>query len=177
MIILEGKEAERYFDFNRALFEFHQQFTYEVKDERAIVILGGTFLEMILEHVLRAFLPEDDKEVNNLFKQSLGNFSNKISTCYCLGLIDKVIKNDLTLIRQIRNKFAHELFISFENPEIQKWCSELKWHRIAIMQNPPSEATSLDYFQVGVNTLISHLSGCVSIARGEKRSVKNNYEN
>jgi hypothetical protein len=91
-----------------------------------------------------------------------------------LRLIDKVIREDLNLIRKIRNEFAHYLYASFENEKIKNWCLQLKWHKIMITPFPPSDATSKDYFRVGVNSLISHLNGCVSIARGEKRTLKNN---
>lgn len=76
-----GKGLEKHFDFNEALLAFHNLFNLENKDERTIAILGGAFLEMALEHLLYAFFPEDEKEVNNLFEynQPLGNFSNKIS--------------------------------------------------------------------------------------------------
>lgn len=175
--ILKGKAVERYFDLNDALREFHNLFTYESKDDRTIAILGGTFLEMILEHILYAFFPEDDKDVEEMmqFNQPLGNFSNKIKMCYCLGLIDKIIKEDLNLVRKIRNEFAHDLYASFENDKIKNWCLQLKWHKIIVTPYPPSDATPKDYFQVGVNSLITHLNGCVSIARGEKRSIKNNF--
>jgi hypothetical protein len=85
--ILQGKAVDRYFNLNDALMEFHRLFTYESKDDRTIAILGGTFLEMVLEHILYAFFPEDDKEVEEMmqFNQPLGNFSNKIKMCYCLG--------------------------------------------------------------------------------------------
>jgi len=175
--VLEGKAAERYFDLNDALREFHNLFVYESKDGRTIAVLGGTFLEMILEHILYAFFPEDDKEVGEMmqFNQSLGNFSNKIKMCYCLGLIDKIIKDDLNLVRKIRNEFAHDLYASFESDKIKNWCLQLKWHKILVTQHPPLDATPKDYFQVGVNSLIMHLNGCVSLARGEKRSIKNNF--
>lgn len=65
-----GKALQRHFDFNKALFEFHNLFNGERKDGRAIAILGGTFLEMALEHCLRAFLPEDEKEVDRLFQHN-----------------------------------------------------------------------------------------------------------
>src|SRR3546814_2970630 len=105
----------------------------------------------------------------------LGNFSSKIKMCYCLGLIDKMIKEDLNLIRKIRNEFAHDLYASFDSDKIKNWCLQLKWHKIIVTPYPPSDATPKDYFQVGVNSLITHLNGCVSIARSEKRSIKNNF--
>lgn len=176
--LLRGKELERYFDFNYALYEFHQLFTYDEKDDRSIAIVGGTFLELALDHILRAFLPEEDKEVNKLFEfnNALGNFSNKITMVYSLGLIDKLIKDDLHLVRKIRNEFAHDLYASFENQKIAQLCKNLKWHKVAYVANPPENATIRDLFQVDVNQLISHLSGIIGISRGEKRKVIDNYK-
>lgn len=177
--ILKGKAVERYFSMHDALIEFHDLFTKKDSDDRAIAILGGTFLEMILEHVLFAFLPEEDKEVEKLmeYNQPLGNFSNKITMLYCLGLIDKMIKDDLNLIRKVRNEFAHNLYASFDNPKIRSLCHELKWHKILVTPYPPEDANVKDYFQVGVNSLITHLNGCVSQARTDKRSIKNDFNN
>jgi hypothetical protein len=177
MDIITGKAVERHFDLNKVLMDFHDLFNNKHGDDRTIAIIGGTFLEMILEHVLFSFLPEDNKEVERMmdFNQPLGNFSNKITMAYCLGLIERVVKEDLNLIRKIRNEFAHDLYASFENEKIRSWCKELKWHKIALTPNPPSEATNKDLFQVGVNTLISHLNGCVSMARGDKRKIRNNF--
>lgn len=175
--LISGKALDRYFDLNKTLMEFSELFTFGENNERAIAILGGSFLEMILEHIILAYLPEDEKEVQKLMEvnQPLGNFSNKISFCYCLGLIEKVVKDDLNLIRKIRNKFAHDLFVSFEDNQIKSWCRELKWHKIAYVENPPSDATHRDLFQVDVLQLISNLNGHISIARGQKRSILNNF--
>ena len=175
--LISGKALERHFDLNQTLFEFSELFTFAEQNERAIAILGGSFLEMILEHIIFAYLPEDEKEVKKLMdiNQPLGNFSNKISFCYCLGLIDKVVKDDLNLIRKIRNKFAHDLFVSFEDEQVKSWCNELKWHKIAYEANPPSEATFRDFFQVNVLQLISNLNRHISIARAQKRSILNNF--
>jgi DNA-binding MltR family transcriptional regulator len=122
---------------------------------------------------LKAFLPEKDKIVNELFEfnQPLGNFSNKINLCYSLGLIDKIVKDDLNMIRKIRNNFAHELNISFNDENIKSLSNEIKWHKL-FYAIPPEESTSRDLFQVGVLQLISHLGGVISIARGEKRKIK-----
>lgn len=173
MYEIKDKEVEPYFDFNDALAAFHNLFNYESKDDRTIAILGGTFLEMVLEHILLAYLPSNEKEVNKLFEfnNPLGNFSNKIAMIYCLGF-DTILKSDLTFIRKIRNEFAYDLYASFENEKISNWCNELRWHKESLMSEAPSEASARDLFQVGVNTLISHLHGVISIARTEKREVK-----
>jgi len=116
--IIHGSSLERYFDFNDSLIQFHKLFNVEYKDERAITILGATFLEMALENILKEFFPDKSNEVEELFKfpQSLSNFSNKINLSFCLGLIDKVIKDDLRRVKNIRNRFAHDLYVTFEDP-------------------------------------------------------------
>ncbi|WP_291131178.1 MltR family transcriptional regulator [Flavobacterium sp. UBA7682] len=175
--ILTGNAVERYFDLHKALLEFSSLFDYSEPNERSIAIVGATYLEMILDHILLAFFPEDDKEVLRLldYNGPLGNFSNKISMCYCLGLIDKTIRDDLTLVRKIRNKFAHEMVIRFTDEPMQSWCRDLKWHKISLTPFPPKDATSRDLFQVGVHQLISHLNGCVGTARNQKRTLLNNF--
>jgi DNA-binding MltR family transcriptional regulator len=173
--LLQGKALERYFYRLKALEEFSKLFTYNVGDDRAIVIIGCSFLETILEHILIEFFPDDEKEVDVLlnYDKSLGTYSNKVRMIYCLGLIRKKVMDDLRLIGKIRNRFAHDLSVSFEDSDIASWCKSLKWHReVFFLHETPSDATTRDIYQVGVNTLISYLNGVVSMARGEKRVLK-----
>ena len=173
--IIKGKALDRYFNLLNSLAEFQKLFSYEEPNDLAIVIVGGSFLDTLLENILVEFFPEDDKEVEGLFEYNypLGTYSAKIKITYSLGLIEKAVKNDLKLIGKIRNRFAHDLNTSFNDENIIAWCKELKWHEFSFMQDPPQSATSRDLFQVGVNTLISNLHGVVSIARGQKRKILN----
>lgn len=176
--VIKGKDLERYFEFQNKLLHFSQNlFPYNTGDDRAIVILGASFLDYTLEHILLGFFPTDEPKVNTLlnFDQPLGTFGNRVRMIYCLGLIDKVIKDDLKLIGKIRNKFAHDLDASFENDQIKSWCEKLKWHKTSMMMEPPADATIRDLYQVGVNQIITYLHGVIGIARGERRKVKNNF--
>lgn len=175
--LIKGKALKRYFELHDALAKFHDLFIYNEGDDRAIVIIGGSFLDIIMEHLLLAFLPEDDTEVERLvqFDQPIGTYGNKVRMAYCLGLIEKIIKDDLKLIGKIRNRFAHDLYASFKDQDIKSWCLELKWHKISMMVEPPEDATVRDIYQVGVNQLITYLNGAVSIARNGKRQILNNF--
>lgn len=170
---ITGKALERYFDLLTLQLEFDKLFNYKEKNDRSIAIIGATFLDTILEHILLAFLADDEKNMQQLirFDQPLGTFSSRIKMVYCLGLIYKPVKDDLELVRKIRNEFAHSLDVSFDDQHIKDWCRNLKWHRISYVDNPPPTATAQELFQVGVNQLITYLSGVVSIARGEKRKI------
>jgi DNA-binding MltR family transcriptional regulator len=171
---LSGKTLERYWYRIKALEEFSKLFTYNTGDDRAIVIIGSAFLETILEHILIEFFPEGEKEVDILlsYDKPLGTYSNKVRMIYCLGLIEKKIMKDLKLIGKIRNRFAHDLSVSFEDKDITNWTRELKWHReIFFLHRTPKDATTRDIYQVGVNTVISYLNGIVGKAISQKRVI------
>ncbi len=174
---MEQEEVLRHFDFETASFAFNEFFNKESTEDHSIALLASSFLEMALEHMLRGFLPEKDKEVEKLFSINgpLSTFSGKISMSYSVGLIEKTIMDDLHLVRKIRNAFAHQLYANFERDDIVKLCQSLKWHKLVFVANPPKEATAKQLFHVGVNQVISYLSGAVSLARGGKRQVRNNF--
>ncbi|WP_396158924.1 hypothetical protein [Flavobacterium sp.] len=133
---------------------------------------------MLLAHILLAFLSECKKEVERLqdYNHPLGIFNNKITMCYYLVLIDKTIKEDLTLANKIRNKFAHDLAMYFDSKLLQSWCRELKRHKISLTPFHPNDATNRDLSQVWVHQHIRYLNGCVSIARNQKRPLSHNFK-
>lgn len=173
MPMIQGKALERYFDLNQTLYQFSRLFQEET-NERAAAIVGGAFLDTLLEHILVEFLVEDEKEVKQMLgpEQPLGTYGSRIRAVYCLGLIGAIIRDDLRLVGKIRNRFAHDLHASFEDEPIRSWCLSLKWHEISMFMKAPEGATTGKIFQVGVNQLVTHLNGIVSIARMQKRTSR-----
>jgi hypothetical protein len=171
--VLKGKEAERCFEYDAALRVFVGLFQDE-KNERAAAVVGGAFLDTILEHIIVNFLVDDEKEVERLLspEQALGTYGSRVRFVYCVGLIGKIVRDDLRLVGKIRNRFAHDLEVSFEDEPIRSWCRSLKWHQISMFQKAPDDATTADIFQVGVNQLVTHLSGITGIARTQKREIR-----
>ena len=170
---MSEKEFKRECELNEMLRQFTEEFTAETND-RAAAILGGAFLDTFLEACLTNFLVDDEKEIERLmeFDRPLGTYSSRVSFCYGLGLIGKIVRDDLRLVGKVRNRFAHDLHASFDQEPIRGWCLSLKWHRELMMCNPPVDATIANIFEVGVNTLICHLNGIVCIARTEKRTIR-----
>jgi hypothetical protein len=168
--LIAGKALERYFELNEALGEFSLLFQNE-KNERAAAVVGGAFLDTLLEHILFNFLIEDQREVQRLLapEQALGTYGSRITIVYCLGLIGKIVRDDLRLVGKIRNRFAHDLYAGFGDEPIRSWCVALKWHQHSMLMKAPEGAPASAVFQVGVNQLASHLSGIVSIARNQQR--------
>jgi DNA-binding MltR family transcriptional regulator len=124
---LSKKESERYFRVLDSLFKFSELFDYGEKSDRAIAIIGPAFLDVLLGSILTEFLVDDEKEVNRLLQPEgpLSTFGGRVTACYCLGLIGEIVKSDLRLVGKIRNRFAHDLYAGFSDPNVSGWCRAL----------------------------------------------------
>lgn len=105
-------------------------FFEEIQKEspRAAIIISAAFMDEWLRELIVNFMV-DSKVVESLLGQNrpLSSFSSRISTAYCLGLISSDQYDDLILVRNIRNEFAHGMHgLSIDDPHIVKWCNELK---------------------------------------------------
>lgn len=106
---------------------FLEEFQHE--SDRATAILGAAFLDEQLLQLLNEFLIDDETEVQELLntERPLGSFGPRIRAAYCMGLMPKEHFNDLKAIKEIRNKFAHQLHgLSFEHESIVKACDKLQ---------------------------------------------------
>lgn len=97
--------------------EFLTEFQHE--SDRAAAILGGVLLDEHLRVLLKSVLIDDEETLNLLERgenSPLSSFSARIKGAYCMGLISKDVFDDLETIREIRNRFAHQLHgLSFED--------------------------------------------------------------
>jgi DNA-binding MltR family transcriptional regulator len=133
--VLDKKEKKKNKEEKLADYKgYFDELTRE--SDRAVAIVGTAFLDEKLRELLFAFLIEEEKSVIDLVgddekpQQPLSSFSSRILACYCLGLISKEQKDDFTILRKVRNKFAHGLHgLSFDDPEIVSLCASLKYVR------------------------------------------------
>lgn len=100
--------------------------TLAQESDRGCVIIGASFLEYQLELLIRAICRNDEESVKQvvdpLFKgyAPFATFSAKIKAAFALRLISSELKNQLDLIRKIRNDFAHGYSpVSFKTPQCQ----------------------------------------------------------
>lgn len=96
----------------------------------AVALIGTSFLSACLEKII--FLSFSNRgstatEILDPNKGCLGSFVNRARLLYCLGHIGKPRFQDLEIIGQIRNRFAHEhLQVTFEDPKVAAFCKRLK---------------------------------------------------
>lgn len=109
------------------IIEFRK--TINIESDRGCALMAAAFLDEQLIKLLESYFVDDTTINKRLLGSSgvLGSFSARIDMAFSLGLIAKNIMTDLTLLRRIRNDFAHfSAPITFGSDSIVSRCLELK---------------------------------------------------
>ena len=107
------------------------RFVSELKREtdRGLPLVGAALIDEKLLETLAAFFCEG-KSADKLLTEGnapLGTFSSRIEACFALGLIDAHEYQEISLIRKVRNAFAHAKHgISFQSEKIKGLCVSLQ---------------------------------------------------
>ena len=100
---------------------------------RAAAVLAVTYVESCLRFAIAArFISLSDDELKPLYNASgpLNSFSQAIDLGFALGLFGPMIRDDLTIMRVIRNAFAHTMKpLSFDTAEFAKEIANLQYLR------------------------------------------------
>jgi DNA-binding MltR family transcriptional regulator len=127
--------------------------------DRGAAIIAATFLDNLLQIALeRRFLHLSKDQHKALFGRMapLSTFSAKIEIAYAAGLFGKSAYNNIQMIRNVRNKFAHKLErLHFDHPQIAKFIDDPQ-RKKAIIGSPSSRR---DEFLITFALLIILLYG------------------
>lgn len=99
------------------------------ESHRGQVLISASYLDELLKRILVAHFIDDRQhaELVDDANGPLATFSSRIKMCAALGLIRKVESDELHRIRKIRNRFSHEVHISFSDPQIRDLCRALTY--------------------------------------------------
>ncbi len=100
----------------------------QTKSDRATVIVATSVVEKDLVRAIEIRMVPDERETNMLFKHSgpLGAFEAKVHLAYLMGMIDGSLRDDLTRIADIRNRFAHQVEpLRFNSHAVHALCDAL----------------------------------------------------
>lgn len=157
---------------------FFEEFQNETP--RACVIVSAAFLDHILRDILASFMIPEKKSVDDLLgtdkqpERPLSSFGARISSAYCLGLINRLEHNDLMTIKKMRNKFAHNLHgISFDTQEIIDLCNNLKTPTMGNHLFPPHLNTPRSRYTLTVSLLSMQLGIRIFDVQKEQRTIRN----
>ena len=149
---------------------------FQKKSDRAVAILGTTYLNTHLSRLLDCFIIEDEKISKMLLGEEnpLGSFEARIKAAYGLGLISRTEYHDLVLIWHIRNRFIRDMGEgSFMEMDIQNLCKRLKIPDEVILQEEDPSPRRL--FVFGTAILAQQLMYRANQANEEKRTLRDNF--
>ena len=140
---------------SKAEFEAYQKVMFG-ESHRSAALMASAYVEhMLLRLIQTKLIILTENEENALFSEegsTLGTFAARVDIAYALGLITPEQQSDLTIIRRVRNVFAHAIKdIDFQHPSIEKECKKLRF------QMPVS-------VEIGVSAIIDAVKGHYIIA-------------
>jgi DNA-binding MltR family transcriptional regulator len=154
----EPKEAKFFLDWRdpkamEKLTTLHESVNGEHPLPCALVC--AAYIDKCLAELIASRLKKGETAKKLLKSDSglIGSLSNRAKFAYLLGIIDKPTFQDIELICEIRNMFAHsESPLDFDSKDIAKRCSELKTFtpiRLDIPELPKSAKAVIDKLNSG----------------------------
>jgi DNA-binding MltR family transcriptional regulator len=123
--------------------------TLDLDSERAIGIVIGSMIENRLQRAMLAKFHRSKQIEERLLQASgpLGSFSAKIDLACLIGLISTEAHHDLMVLKDIRNRFAHDLSIlNFASQQIRDKAQNFK-----LLNSYVAEAEIIDGKQMFAN--------------------------
>jgi DNA-binding MltR family transcriptional regulator len=93
-------------------------------------VIAAAYIDACLAALLEKFFVASTVAAKVLDSRSgsLGSLSSRADTCYVLGLVSKPLYQDLLVLSEMRNQFAHHhLSLSFASPELAESCGRLMY--------------------------------------------------
>jgi mannitol operon repressor len=99
------------------------------ESDRGGVLIAATMVDDLLERIITSFLldhTETEKLVDG-FNAPLGTLSARSLAAHALGLVSAREYAEIGTIRKIRNRFAHDIHVSFDDQQIKDLCRNLTY--------------------------------------------------
>lgn len=112
------------------------QALYEVLNDEsdlACVLIATSYLDQTLASLLERYFVEGNTSQRLLDPRGgvLGTFASRADLSYCLGLIPKGLYQNLRIVGEIRNRFAHNyLLLDFNDQDIIDQVGKLSFPRV-----------------------------------------------
>jgi mannitol operon repressor len=97
------------------------------ESDRGCVMIACSYLDELLRQIVLAFLVDVPASTTLLegFNAPLGTLSTRASAALALGLIRESEFKEVDTLRRVRNRFAHNVHISFDSQDVDALCRNL----------------------------------------------------
>ena len=134
---------------------------YHGESDRSAIVLAGSFAEHYLATYIRHFMI-DDPSVERLFEVGpLSSFDSRINLAYAFRLISEGHRDDLRLVKDIRNRFAHSpQLIDLQRADIKAMVHKLSMYHTLHSQPVPPEVQRSErdiyLYSIGMFVVFAH---------------------
>lgn len=99
------------------------------ESDQGLVLICSAYVEDKLESLLRAALRGPEKLRSRILGPhgAAGTLSTQTDLARALGLISDEFAHELSLMRKIRNRVAHEWKADFGDDQVRAWCDALQF--------------------------------------------------
>jgi DNA-binding MltR family transcriptional regulator len=152
---------------SREAWEFLRSWPLDAGHEAPLALMAATILENALENAIATHFAVNREEAESIFidqaEGSLSAFSVKIKLAYVLGVIEKKVRKELTLIKTIRNLFVHApLGVSFSSEGVATYCNHLFiWKEVPAGADGKPETAKQKYAN-SIDYIFAYLNGSVT---------------
>lgn len=140
--------------------------------DRGACLVGASYIDEKLKEIISAFTIDefDSEDLCGGPAAPISTFSSRSSVAFSLGLITKTEYSEISLIRRIRNEFAHTWEeINFETESISNRVDNLPWRG---PRDDDSRHNPRERFNMAVTMLLGDLLWRRRLVKKEKRSHK-----
>lgn len=125
--------------------------------DRGMVLIATSFIDELLLRTIKAFLVKGSAADALLdgFNAPLGTFSARIAAATALGLLHEAEARDADKLRKVRNCFAHNVHVSFQDQSVRDLCFGLE---LAAQNYPGVTVDARGRFSTGSVSIISNLT-------------------
>lgn len=117
-------------------------------DDQAAAIMGVALLDNTLQTAILVKLVQPN---TGLFDGPLSSFAAKIKLAFALGLYGPETRDDLDLMRAIRNTFAHSAReVTFATPEIEAACNAIQFMKGPGVEAKDKYVVTVGFFVFGI---------------------------
>ncbi|WP_452181346.1 MltR family transcriptional regulator [Heyndrickxia sporothermodurans] len=97
------------------------------ESDRGRALIACSYMDDLLKKALLAYFVNQEigPKLVQGFSAPLGTFSTRTTAAYALGLISEKEFKEINTLREIRNKFAHQVQVSFDDQSISDLCKNL----------------------------------------------------
>jgi len=139
------------------------------ESDRGCALIGMAFLDDQLAKLLGGYLTVDRRGYTELLGSesrpgSLGTLGVRIAAAHAIGLIDRDIRDEIRSLSVIRNRFAHDIYISFEDAKVSARCSKLAFGRNEVSANEEAPS-SRRLFESSTRYIVGYLNACIGRIR------------